>query len=1107
MKIDLLRPDDLLNLRIETTNLRLESNDLNIPPSLVVEDPHKPAYMSVIFPPQTIAEAAYFEASGIEPADVNSKPIDPSKGIPGQPSPPRIPILYLLDDSLDLPGQPSPPRIANALLGRPSRLVFQVPPEAHIPFSLQGLIDWSNMELNLSPIAGIGPEPTVDEIESAPDITPPSPLDTAIEMPYGLTVSPNRDVTFEQRLIPFTSQGRTELWHTRLVTKTDTGTSEISLEKPAYLRAIWSPDYKPDKVPGTAEKNQYLSRTAMSANDRYQIVVLTSAFHGYEVDLELPFFLAANTLEAANTLDSTKDLVFTKLPKFKITVPYIPQPFVAEQFILSPLGGWLHSRGHWTPPRVSPKIVHPKPSVEDLLEVLRVKNPQKIVDSPSPVLIDEASVPATGIKSLDLSEWVHIATEGRDHYVRIVYEGELWPFRHRASLIKVTERKFKENGGIVAAYLIQHMFIVVREPEKQFNDRSNPLKRVRLTTLVTPEIAEPEPLKGTDRSFWIKVKKDSSSETYFDFHAIATDISGNLSNFTLPLIFVSLSDLPDSNPDATKIVAQEYNKIEAVDFKSARFYGQKVTFAEPNTSPTKSSMNTQLVTQLLNFVVDHTGKSPQLRKAEVKIPQIQELLGTEALTTIRYSNDYVKKGLDLSRGIFAEIVKEDPSSLKPDDPFSLMVPDKLKMTFSSDKAGGIATPNMGISIISSELGPLAGKIEDAINNKFDPAEFFAGVTAQLFGTFNLFELIRSDSTRIDKNAPKLTTYEDHSGKKQLITELNWEPDIVDHLELDGIAAFNKKDETPKLSIHSTITKPVSGTLKDVNYNFTGRLDHFQVSVLRSVNINFTEFSFLSNSENKTDVKVMLNEKTPLEFGGDLQFVEDIRSAIPPGLFGEGASLDLIYDPPGIRAGFTTSLPPVTVGVFNLRDVCLGASLTLPFIDGKPVLNFNVSERAHPFLLTVSLFGGGGFFALQLDTAGIKELQAALEFGAAAALDIGVASGEVHIMAGIYISLQRKETSMDLTTVLSGYLRMGGNLCVLGLIKISVEFNMSFTYDENEDKAYGRATLTVSVHVALFHKSVELTVERAFGGSGDPTFGDLFNKSEMWSEYALAFAGG
>jgi hypothetical protein len=1092
MKIDLLRPDDLLNLRIETTNLRLESNDLNIP-SLVVEDHHKPAYMAVIFPPQTIAEGAYFESSDIEPADAGSKRTDIDKGND-------------ISESLDMPGQPSPPRITNALLGRPSRLIFQVPPDAHIPFSLEGLIDWSKMKLSVSPIAGIGPEPTTDEIESAPDITPPSPYDTAIEMPYGLVVSPNRDVTFEQRLLPFTSRGRTELWHTRLVTKTDTGTSEISLEKPAHLRAIWSPDYKPNNVPLPATKNPYLSRTAMSANDRHQIVVLTSAFHGYEVDLELPFFLTANTL------DSTREIVFTKLPKFKITMPYIPQPFEAEQFILSPLGGWLHSRGHWTPPRVSPVIVHRKPRVQDLLEVLNFTNSQNIAGSPSPVLMGEMSAVGSPLNyQLDLSEWVHIATEGRDHYVRIVYEGELWPFRHRASLIKVTERKFKKNGSIVAAYLMQHMYIVVREPEKEFNHRGNPLQRVRLTTLVTPDIAEPEPFDETNRSFWIKVRKGGATEPdFFDFHAVATDISGDLSNFALPLMFVSLSDLPEVNPAATKIVAQEYNKIEAVEFRNAKFFGQKLTFAQPNTSPTKSAKNTQLVTQLLSFVVDQMGNSPQLLKAEVKIPQIQELLGTKALTTIRYSNNYVKSGFDLAAGVFAEIVKEDPSNFKPDDPLSLMVPDNLKVTFSSDKAGGIATPNMGISIISREFGPLAGKIEDAINNKFDPAEFFAGVTAQLFGTFDLFELIPGDSTSIDKNAPKLitTSEDDGSGNKQLITALNWEPNIVD-LDL-GIAAF-KKDQfgTSNLSIHSTIKKPVSlnGSLDDVIYDFTGSLDHFQVSVLKSVYINFSEFSFSSSSGKKTDVKVKLDEGTPLEFGGDLKFVEEMRKAIPPGLFGEGPSLDLIYDPPGIRAGFASSLPPVSVGVFNLKDVCLGASLTLPFLDGKPVLNFNISERPHPFLLTVSIFGGGGFFALQLDTAGIKELQAALEFGAAAALDIGVASGEVHIMAGIYISLQRKETSTDLMAVLSGYLRMGGSLRVLALIKVSVEFNLSFTYDSARDKAYGRATLTVSVEVAFFSKSVELTVERAFGGSGDPTFGDLFSKPEMWSEYSLAFAGG
>ncbi|PWT79510.1 MAG: hypothetical protein C5B44_06780 [Acidobacteria bacterium] len=194
-----------------------------------------------------------------------------------------------------------------------------------------------------------------------------------------------------------------------------------------------------------------------------------------------------------------------------------------------------------------------------------------------------------------------------------------------------------------------------------------------------------------------------------------------------------------------------------------------------------------------------------------------------------------------------------------------------------------------------------------------------------------------------------------------------------------------------------------------------------------------------------------------------------------------------------------------MGVFALKDVSLGANLTLPFLDGKPVFDFNVSERPHPFLLTVALFGGGGFFHLQVDTAGIKQLEAALEFGAAAALDIGVASGEVHIMAGIYFSLQRKEGTTDLAATLSGYLRMGGSLSVLGLVKISVEFNLSFTYDGARDKAYGRATLTVQVEVLFFSKSVELTVERAFGGSGDPTFAQLFDTAPVWNEYALAFA--
>jgi hypothetical protein len=154
---------------------------------------------------------------------------------------------------------------------------------------------------------------------------------------------------------------------------------------------------------------------------------------------------------------------------------------------------------------------------------------------------------------------------------------------------------------------------------------------------------------------------------------------------------------------------------------------------------------------------------------------------------------------------------------------------------------------------------------------------------------------------------------------------------------------------------------------------------------------------------------------------------------------------------------------------------------------------------------VGIFGGGGFFHLQVDTAGLKIVEAALEFGATASVDLGVASGGVHIMAGIYFKLERKEPATDLAPTLTGYLRMGGYLSVLGLIKISLEFTLSFTYDGARDKAYGRATLTVKVEVAFFSTSVDITVERAFGGAGDPAFGQLFSTPAMWIEYAEAFA--
>ena len=89
---------------------------------------------------------------------------------------------------------------------------------------------------------------------------------------------------------------------------------------------------------------------------------------------------------------------------------------------------------------------------------------------------------------LDVSEWAHVAAQGRDHYVRLVYEGRLSDTGHKASLVKVTERRIEQHATGPVAYLRQYFYIVVKEPERQYaadgsvpRGRGMPLRSITLT--------------------------------------------------------------------------------------------------------------------------------------------------------------------------------------------------------------------------------------------------------------------------------------------------------------------------------------------------------------------------------------------------------------------------------------------------------------------------------------------------------------------------------------------------------------------------------------------------------------------------------------------------
>jgi hypothetical protein len=1074
LRFELLRPDDLLNLQVEVVNLRLDASDPH-EPALVVDDTSAPAALIVTLPPQSIAERAYFEAALLPGAVTDPDPSPPPRPDSDAGKTDREPL-----SPLGTPGL--------AAMAQPSRLVFAVPNDARLPYTTAGVLDWSKLGLTVSPIAAIPPDPTPEQIAAAPSIQPPTPTQTALELPYRLVISPNGGATWVHKTAPFSSRGRTELWHTRLALRAEDGTAlELSRDRRAPLRAIWSPDYRPGDPPEPTELDP-LGRTAMAPNDRYQIVILTSAFHGWETNPALQ--QSGLDLELFAHVHAAGRLSVLRRP-LRTPRPFVPTPFDAEQLMLTPLGGWLRSRGHWDPPRRSTSTFVGRPDLDAIFASVARRRDVVLPPALEQSLLSVAFAP-TREEILDLSEWVHVATQGRDHYVRIVYEGRLRPFGHRASLVKVTERKFIDDGGIVVAHLTQRMFIVVREQVRSFDDRAMPFKRVRLTTLVTPDIAEPSVIASTHRSFWVEVVTADAGRRRFMFHAVGTDHGDANVDFTIPMIFESLSD------DRSTAVADEYNaSSDAAKLanREAQVPGQRVMFAAA-TDPSKR--NTELVTDSLNFVLDRGSNSPKLLKADVRVPQVEELLGNNHPTTIRMAKDFAADGMGGATGVFAEVAAPDFSKFTPTDPFAGIQPTTLGLDFHSDQAGGFATPNMGVSALSRELGPLGSTLADARSGSFDPSTFFATAGALLFGSLPLAKLLKAGS--LDGGGPTMTT---KTSGTETVTTIEWHPSVQAFAAGPVKFTPDLDDKASAFDVTGKITRPSNPAAGDALFEFTGTITNFRVDILDSVFVNFRKFGVVAVSKQKPDVTVLLNLTEPITFHGDLQFVEELRQVIPPDLFGDGPSLDI--SPSGIHAGFAIGLPPVAVGVFALKDVQLGAGLTLPFVDGKPVLDFNVSSREHPFLLAVAIFGGGGFFHLQVDTAGLKELEAALEFGATASLDIGVASGSVHMMAGIYFSLQRKDPGNDLQATLTGYLRVGGSLTVLALVTVSVEFNLSFTYAE-KGKAYGRATLTVQIEIAFFSKSVELTVERTFAGQGgDPTFRELFTTSGTWSEYALAFA--
>jgi hypothetical protein len=658
--------------------------------------------------------------------------------------------------------------------------------------------------------------------------------------------------------------------------------------------------------------------------------------------------------------------------------------------------------------------------------------------------------------------------------VRLVYAGWLFPFGHRASLVTIHERRF-EAGPSHPARLHSRQFVVVREPVRTYHPsaaptpqlgRTMPMRSVTVRTLITPDIVQ-----SNANAFAIQLASDSSDVL---FHLAGVDSAGHAVEFHMPLWFVRQSATDANVLAAANGFGERTAALAGGDAPppDAGVPFDIVVLDAADKDGGDSTWNARGITWRGEPSAPLGGTPPQApfhpRAASIalRLPPVEVLTAAAVPPSqVAYHDRFVEHGLDQGQNPGAVVAK-------------LVTANDMRFA-RGDLSGGLVRPDLSIAGLSHRLGPVAGaKLDDIASNAFNPSDFFAGSVPKLFGSLELDRLLKATHL-IDgavPRAPKLPPLPER-------VELTWEPQLRDYP--DPPHATFVTQPSSKLTLH--VTAQDSGPSE-----IDCRLEKFAIRLVQPdfacLELHF-ELAAFKVASAKPDIDVRL---TDVKFVGALSFVETLRKLIPLQGFSDPPAIHVT--PSGADASLSLSVPSLTLGMFSLENISLGAGFLVPFDERALAVRFNFCQRQEPFLLTVSALGGGGYVLIELDARAFQRLEAALEFGASLSMDFVVASGNVHAMAGIYFAY---DTTKGVT--LTGYLRVGGNVTALGIVSVSIELYLALTY-QDPGKAKGIATLTVEVELFMFSTSVEISCERTFAGSSaDPSFYDVMRPYEVGEE--------
>ena len=413
---------------------------------------------------------------------------------------------------------------------------------------------------------------------------------------------------------------------------------------------------------------------------------------------------------------------------------------------------------------------------------------------------------------------------------------------------------------------------------------------------------------------------------------------------------------------------------------------------------------------------------PQLVQAEVVLKAVAELVpGLDGLARVAYHPDFVRNGAG---------------------PVALALATPLGIDFAehADAAGGLVSPVIATDVLSRLHGPVnARSLTGFLPEPPDPAAAFGDTT--LLG-IPLSDLL--DPSAIPQPL-KISPTPDGG------VQMSW-PDI----RLHSVGPFRARPQTVmRLSVQRSpsLTETVC-TITD--------FDLVLPPAAELVVLHFDEVTF-------TQVPGRAPSLEPKGFAfrlsGPLALLQTLQEKVSFG----GTAPRVTSVPGGISAGFRVQVPEVAAGMFVMRNIAASVDVEVPF-DRRPIVTrLAFASREDPFTLAVSVFGGRGYLVFEVAGDRITRFEASLDFGAMVAVNVGVASAEVHAFGGVRITSDGSVT---------GFLNIGGSVDVLGLVSVSVELRveLSFVPPEpplNRARLTGRATAVIEIDVTFWSGSISL----------------------------------